>query len=83
MCPCTLFWGEGSPGKIDYRKNCALLLTSLLEDLVVSFSRVFCGQPGGWANNFAAAQLQIARGSPRIGTDRAELPIQFAHVWPL
>ena len=30
----TPFLGEGSPTKIDYRKNGTLLLTSLLEDLV-------------------------------------------------
>ena len=29
----TLFWGEGSPTKIDYIKKGALILTSLLEDL--------------------------------------------------
>ena len=29
----TLFMGEGSPTKIDYRKKGALILTSLLQDL--------------------------------------------------
>ena len=31
--PFYPFWGEGSPTKIDYRKEGALILTSLLEDL--------------------------------------------------
>ena len=30
-----LFWGEGSPTKIDDRKKGTLILTSLLEDMVV------------------------------------------------
>ena len=36
-----LFWGEGSPTKIDYRKKGTLLLTSLLEDL----GKLFLGDP--------------------------------------
>ena len=32
-CPFTLFLGEGSPTKIEYRKRGTLILTSLLEDL--------------------------------------------------
>ena len=31
----SLFWGEGSPTKVDYRKKGILILTSLLEDLVL------------------------------------------------
>ena len=31
----TLFLGEGSPAKIDYRKKGTLILTSLLKDLVI------------------------------------------------
>ena len=33
-----LFWGEGSPTKIDYRKKGTLIPTSLLEDLVLVLS---------------------------------------------
>ena len=33
----TLFWGEGSPTKIDCRKKGTLILTSLLEDLLVDY----------------------------------------------
>ena len=29
-----LFWGEGSPTKVDYSKKATLIQTSLLEDLV-------------------------------------------------
>ena len=31
----TPFLGEGSPTKMDYRKNGTLILTSLLEDLAI------------------------------------------------
>ena len=35
-CPFTVsFLGEGFPTKVDYRKQGALILTSLLEDLAV------------------------------------------------
>ena len=47
---CQLFWGEGSPTKIDYRRKGALILTSLLEDLVATWldSRVpFTFHPEG------------------------------------
>ena len=36
------FGWEGSPTKIDYRKKGALIITSLLEDLVVLLSTVLC-----------------------------------------
>ena len=39
VVPFCRFLGEGSPTKIDYRKKGALILTSLLEDLV-EISRV-------------------------------------------
>ena len=33
-----MFWGEGSPTKIDYRKKGTLILTSPLEELVIMVS---------------------------------------------
>ena len=33
VVPFYVFWGEGSPTKIDYRKKGSLSLASLLEDL--------------------------------------------------
>ena len=40
-----LFWGEGSPTKIDYRKKLgSLLLTSLLEDLEKKCPATWFGQ---------------------------------------
>ena len=35
--PFYPFFGEGSPSKIDYRKEGTLILTSLLEYLVIDF----------------------------------------------
>ena len=34
----TLFGGEGSPTKIDYREKGTLILTSLLEDLALPWT---------------------------------------------
>ena len=45
-----LFWGEGSPTKIGYRKKGTLILTSLLEDLGLKkrccICRQKCSRPG-------------------------------------
>ena len=41
FCP---FLGEGSPTEIDYRKKGALILTSLLEDLVLIHAKAARGQ---------------------------------------
>ena len=38
--PFYPFWGEGSPTKIDYRKNGTLVLTSLLEDLAFNLEGI-------------------------------------------
>ena len=40
VVPFFLFWGEGSPTKIDCRTKGALILTSLLEELVVAYMAV-------------------------------------------
>ena len=39
--PFYLFFGEGAPTKIDYRKKDTLILTSVLEDLVIIYVYIY------------------------------------------
>ena len=52
-----LFWGEGSPTKIDYGKKGTLILTSLLEDLAI-FGPLFSTRGG------PTAKLTISHAAP-------------------
>ena len=49
----TIFWGECSPTKMDYRKKGTLILTSLLEDLVPVTKETTINHPSRTRRNIA------------------------------
>ena len=78
-CPFTLFWGEGSPTKIDHREKGTLVLTSPLEDLAVLKSGLV--QNSDVSSRSAGSNVALGGVSQDPSTEGDDLKGDMAHPY--